>query len=120
VQAAAVRLPERLRASPETVGSILVTAPSGERLPLSQLADIKVEEGPGRIMREPLARMIWRLGISSGTADSSAASCRPLRAAAMARIAVAAPHDTACESSRTISTDEFSSVPMLAVSSNRR
>jgi cobalt-zinc-cadmium resistance protein CzcA len=54
----AVRLPERLRASPEAVGSILVTAPSGERLPLSQLADINVEEGPGRIMREGGRRRI--------------------------------------------------------------
>jgi cobalt-zinc-cadmium resistance protein CzcA len=54
----AVRLPERLRASPEAVGSILVTAPSGERLPLSQLATIEVVEGPGKIMREGGQRRI--------------------------------------------------------------
>jgi cobalt-zinc-cadmium resistance protein CzcA len=48
----AVWLPDNLRSSPEAVGRILITAPSGERLPLSRLAEIKVVEGPGRIMRE--------------------------------------------------------------------
>jgi cobalt-zinc-cadmium resistance protein CzcA len=54
----AVWLPEQLRASPEAVGRILITAPSGERLPLARLAEIKVAEGPGRIMREAGQRRI--------------------------------------------------------------
>jgi cobalt-zinc-cadmium resistance protein CzcA len=54
----AVWLPDKLRTSPEAVGNILVTAPSGERLPLSRLADVKVVEGPGRIMREAGQRRI--------------------------------------------------------------
>ena len=54
----AVWLPARLRASPEAVGNILITAPSGERLPLSRLADVRVVEGPGRIMREAGQRRI--------------------------------------------------------------
>src|SRR5262249_32451690 len=37
---------------------LLVTLPSGERLPLSRLADVKVVEGPGRIMRESGQRRI--------------------------------------------------------------
>jgi cobalt-zinc-cadmium resistance protein CzcA len=53
-----VRLPEDLRASPEAVGHILVTAPSGERLPLSRLTAIEVVEGPGKIMREAGQRRV--------------------------------------------------------------
>lgn len=47
-----VRLPERLRESPEAIGSITAVAPSGERVPLSSLASIKVVEGPSTITRE--------------------------------------------------------------------
>jgi cobalt-zinc-cadmium resistance protein CzcA len=54
----AVWLPGQLRASPEAVGRILVTAPSGERLPLSQLADVQVVQGPSKIMREANQRRI--------------------------------------------------------------
>jgi cobalt-zinc-cadmium resistance protein CzcA len=54
----AVWLPDRLRRSPEAVGRILITAPSGERLPLARLADIAVVEGPAKIMREAGQRRI--------------------------------------------------------------
>jgi cobalt-zinc-cadmium resistance protein CzcA len=54
----AVRLPEQLRADRETVGSILVSTPSGERLPLAQLAKIDVVEGPNKILREAGQRRI--------------------------------------------------------------
>ena len=47
-----VRLPERWRGSPEAIGSVLVTTPAGERVPLSRLADIRVVEGPNTITRE--------------------------------------------------------------------
>lgn len=47
-----VRLPERLRASPETIGSILVQAPDGQRIPLGTLASITELEGPSTITRE--------------------------------------------------------------------
>ena len=40
------------RTSPEAVGSMLVAAPSGERIPLSRLADVEVVEGPSTITRE--------------------------------------------------------------------
>jgi cobalt-zinc-cadmium resistance protein CzcA len=54
----AVWLPQELRASPDAVGRILLTAPSGERLPLSRLATIDVVEGPSKIMRESNQRRI--------------------------------------------------------------
>jgi heavy metal efflux system protein len=47
-----VRLPEKHRASPEAIGSILLATPSGQRIPLSRLADVQVVEGPSTIARE--------------------------------------------------------------------
>jgi cobalt-zinc-cadmium resistance protein CzcA len=47
-----VRLPERLRASPEAMGAMLVSTPSGEHIPVSRLAMIQVVEGPSTITRE--------------------------------------------------------------------
>lgn len=47
-----VRLPERLRQSPETIGAMLLSTPTGERIPLSRLAKLEVVEGPSTITRE--------------------------------------------------------------------
>ena len=47
-----VRLPENYRASPEAIGEMLLATPSGERIPLSRLADVQVVEGPSTITRE--------------------------------------------------------------------
>src|SRR5262245_8712608 len=47
-----VRLPEALRAGASSIGSIMVHTASGEQLPLSHLADIRVVEGPSTITRE--------------------------------------------------------------------
>ena len=47
-----VRLPERHRQSPEAIGSMLISTPTGERIPLSRLAKIEVIEGPSTITRE--------------------------------------------------------------------
>ena len=47
-----VRLPEKWRSSPEAIGSILVPTPDGQRIPLGQLADIRMVEGPNTITRE--------------------------------------------------------------------
>lgn len=47
------RLPEKYRSSPEAVRMMLITTPSGERLPLSRLAAVDVVEGqPSTITRE--------------------------------------------------------------------
>lgn len=47
-----VRLPERHRQNPEAIGSMLISTPTGERIPLSRLAKIEVIEGPSTITRE--------------------------------------------------------------------
>jgi cobalt-zinc-cadmium resistance protein CzcA len=47
-----VRLPDDLRQSPESIESIPVATSLGERIPLSRLADVKVEQGPKIIYRE--------------------------------------------------------------------
>ena len=47
-----VRLPEKMRSSPRAIGEIQLTTASGQRIPLSRLADITVIEGPSTITRE--------------------------------------------------------------------
>lgn len=47
-----VRLPEAMRRGVQSIGSILIPAPSGERLPLSRLASLRLVEGPNTITRE--------------------------------------------------------------------
>ena len=47
-----VRLPETIRSSPAAIGAIQLTTPSGQRIPLGRLADIKTIEGPSTITRE--------------------------------------------------------------------
>jgi heavy metal efflux system protein len=47
-----VRLPEQWRKSPEAVGSIQLPTPTGERIPLSRVADISIVDGPSTITRE--------------------------------------------------------------------
>lgn len=54
----AIRLPERWRDSPEAVGAMLVTTASGERIPLSRLAEVKVTDSPSTITREWSQRRI--------------------------------------------------------------
>ncbi|MBS0205270.1 MAG: efflux RND transporter permease subunit [Planctomycetes bacterium] len=48
----AIRLPEVLRASPASISGIMVSAPSGERIPLSRVANIQEIRGPKLITRE--------------------------------------------------------------------
>jgi cobalt-zinc-cadmium resistance protein CzcA len=47
-----VRLPDNLRDGSAAIGSILIPAAGGERLPLSRLAAIRVLQGPSTITRE--------------------------------------------------------------------
>lgn len=47
-----VRLPERYRESPESIGAIQLSTPSGQRVPLSSVANIEQVEGPSTITRE--------------------------------------------------------------------
>ena len=47
-----IRLPDKYRDSPEAVGQMQLATASGERIPLSRLADIEVVQGPSTISRE--------------------------------------------------------------------
>jgi len=47
-----IRLPDKYRDTPDSIGKILVATPSGERVPLSRLASIETIEGPSTITRE--------------------------------------------------------------------
>ncbi len=53
-----VRLAETYRNDPEAIGRILVRAPSGISIPLSQLATIESSEGPVQVSRENGARRV--------------------------------------------------------------
>jgi cobalt-zinc-cadmium resistance protein CzcA len=53
-----IRYPEARRNSVETIGAILVRTPGGARIPLSQVADIAMLEGPSQISRESGQRRI--------------------------------------------------------------
>lgn len=57
-----IRLPEEYRSSEEAIKNLLVDAPNGERIPLSELADISWDEGPQTIFRENLSRRKIVLG----------------------------------------------------------
>lgn len=46
------RLPDKYRDSPQSIGAMPLTAPTGERIPLSRLAKIETVEGPSTITRE--------------------------------------------------------------------
>lgn len=47
-----VRLPEDIRASPETIASVQLQTPSGQQIPLARLAEIQLIQGPSTITRE--------------------------------------------------------------------
>jgi cobalt-zinc-cadmium resistance protein CzcA len=53
-----VRLPERFRRDREALAAFPLTAPGGERVPLSAVADITETDGPAEISRENAARLI--------------------------------------------------------------
>ncbi|KAB2967950.1 MAG: efflux RND transporter permease subunit [Thermoanaerobaculia bacterium] len=47
-----LRYPRELREDPDQLARVLVTAPTGERVPLGQLADIRVVQGPAMLRNE--------------------------------------------------------------------
>jgi len=53
-----VRFPTDVRSDPTAIGNLLVSAPSGEKVPLAQIAHITSEEGPAEIARENGQRRI--------------------------------------------------------------
>ena len=53
-----IKLPEAQRGSLEAIEGILVDTPDGGRVPLSQVASIRMEEGPAQVSREDAQRRI--------------------------------------------------------------
>lgn len=53
-----MRLPESYRSSPESIRSLVIATPAGERIPLSRVADVEVVSGPRLIPREWSKRRI--------------------------------------------------------------
>jgi cobalt-zinc-cadmium resistance protein CzcA len=53
-----VRFPDAQRANVDTIAALWVTAPDGSRIPLRELADIRIVEGPAQISREHASRRI--------------------------------------------------------------
>lgn len=53
-----VRFPEEKRKSAATIGNILINTPAGLSVPLEQLAQISLQEGPVQISRENIKRRI--------------------------------------------------------------
>jgi cobalt-zinc-cadmium resistance protein CzcA len=56
VTAVLIRLPEGYRSSEQAVRDLLIEAPGGQRVPLSELATVETAEGPQTIFRENLMR----------------------------------------------------------------
>lgn len=53
-----VQYPEELRSSVEAIGAVTVPSSSGARIPLQQLADIRLESGPVQVSREMAQRRV--------------------------------------------------------------
>jgi heavy metal efflux system protein len=53
-----VRLAEPYRGTPEAIGQMLMTTPTGGRITLSQVAQVRVVEGPERIYHENSGRLM--------------------------------------------------------------
>jgi heavy metal efflux system protein len=53
-----VRFPAEVRADPDAVGRVLVGREGGGRVPLAQVADLRIEEGPVQIGRENVQRRL--------------------------------------------------------------
>jgi len=53
-----VRFPDDRRADVESIAALWVAAPDGSRIPLRELADIRIVEGPAQISREHASRRI--------------------------------------------------------------
>jgi cobalt-zinc-cadmium resistance protein CzcA len=65
------RLDERYRRNPSALEDVLVSAPDGRRVPLSQLARFELVEGPSTVSREALER---RITVEANVRDRDVAS----------------------------------------------
>ncbi|MCE9577064.1 MAG: CusA/CzcA family heavy metal efflux RND transporter [Deltaproteobacteria bacterium] len=77
-----VRLDEKYRNNPGAIGRILVTTPTGQKLPLSSLATLTVGQGPSFVYREGGSRYI---GVQYAVTDRDLGSAVAEARAAVAR-----------------------------------
>ena len=75
-----VRFPDDRRADVESIAALWVTAPNGSRIPLRELADIRIVEGPAQISREHASRRIVIEANVVGRDLVGAVECRALPA----------------------------------------
>ena len=77
-----VRMDERYRNNPEAIGRLLVTTPSGQRLPLSTFATLTVGQGPAFVYRESGSRYIGvQYSVTGRDLGSAVAEARSVVAA---------------------------------------
>jgi cobalt-zinc-cadmium resistance protein CzcA len=77
-----VRVDEKYRNNPDAIGRLLVTTPTGQRLPLSSLATLTVGQGPAFVYREGGSRYI---GVQYSVNDRDLGSAVEEARAAVAR-----------------------------------
>jgi cobalt-zinc-cadmium resistance protein CzcA len=53
-----VRLSEERRGTPEQIASLMIDAPTGQKVPLGDIADVRVQRGPATIKREDQVRRV--------------------------------------------------------------
>ncbi len=53
-----VRFPPELRATSDAIAGVMFDAPTGQRVPLSQLAQVSIDRGPNTVSRENVQRKI--------------------------------------------------------------
>lgn len=74
-----VRLPDELRQSPEAIGSILLTGPGGEKVPLSRVATVSTAPGPEAISHESgQRRLVVQTNVRGRDVGSFVAEARRL------------------------------------------
>lgn len=72
-----VRFPEALRANADVMASVPFDTPTGQRVPLSQLATVSVDRGPNAISRENVQRkLVVQANVAGRDLGSTVAAIR--------------------------------------------
>ena len=80
-----VRFPDAFRADAAAIGSLLLTAPAGERVPLQRIADISESQGPEMIAHEGAERrLVVQMNVRGRDIGGFVADARKQVAAAVA------------------------------------
>ena len=80
-----LRLPERYRHDPQSLRSVLLSAPGGERVPLGQVAEVALRQGPELITRENgQRRIVVQTNVRGRDLGGFVAEARPKAASTVA------------------------------------